>query len=71
MNLSVSNDGVADAASDRPSDPANTLTFTVDLDACLAASGLTWGAGQSLKVDIQARSEFGDNAAQAVYFKRN
>ena len=70
-NLSVAGDGVVDAASDRPNDPANTLRFTVDLDACLAASGLTWASGQSLKVDIQARSEFGDNAAQAVVFKRN
>jgi len=70
-NLSVAGDGVVDAASDRPSDPANTLTFTVDLDACLAAFGLAWGSGQSLKVDIQARSEFGDNAAQAVFFKRS
>jgi hypothetical protein len=70
-SLSVTGNGVVDAASDRPADPANTLTFTVDLNACLAASGLTWGSGQSLKVDIQARSEFGDNAAQAVFFKRN
>jgi len=69
-SLSVGGDGVVDSAADRPADPANTLTFSVNLTQCLAAAGLGWAPGQTLQVDIQARSEFGDNAAQKIVFQR-
>jgi hypothetical protein len=67
-SLSVGADGVVDSAADRPADPANTLTFSVNLTQCLGAAG--WAPGQTLQVDIQARSEFGDNAAQLIIFQR-
>ena len=57
-----------DIADDSPADPANTLTFAVNLTQCLAASGITWNSGETLSVDIQAVSEFGDNAAQKISF---
>jgi len=67
-SLGVSGDGVVDSDADRPADPANTLTFSVNLTQCLGALG--WAPGQTLQVDIQARSEFGDNAAQKIVFQR-
>jgi hypothetical protein len=70
-NLTVTGDGVLDSASDRPSDPANALTFSINLTQCLASAGKTWGSGQALSVDVQARSEFGDNAAQMLRFRRD
>ena len=71
-NLKVGSEGgVVDSSVDRPSVPANTLTFAVNLTQCLAASAITWSSGQTLQVDIQARSTFGDNAAQKVSFRRS
>jgi hypothetical protein len=69
-NLSVTADGLVDSAADQPANPANTLTFSVNLTRCLAAAGQAWTTGQRLQVDIQARSEFGDNAAQKINFVR-
>ena len=69
-SLSVSGDQVLDTAADRPADPANQLTFSVDITRCLTNGGVTWNAGETLAVDIQARSNYGDNAAQKVYFRR-
>ena len=54
-----------------PANPANTLTFSINLTRCLAAAAITWSSGQTLQVDIQARSSFGDNAAQKVSFRRS
>ncbi len=68
--LTLQGDALVDSAVDRAADPSNTLTFTVDLNDCLAARGIAWSSGQSLKVDIQARSEYGDNAAQGIFFRR-
>ena len=70
-NLKVGGDGVEDSSADRPSNPANTLTFSVNLTRCLAAAGVAWLSGETLQVDIQARSSFGDNAAQKVSFRRS
>ena len=68
--LSAGGDGVVDGAGDQASSAANTLTFSVNLTQCLAKAGLGWAPGQVLQVDIQARSEFGDNAAQKISFVR-
>jgi hypothetical protein len=69
-SLSVAGDQVLDTAADRPADPANQVTFSVDLTRCLTNGGVTWNVGETLAVDIQARSNYGDNAAQKVYFRR-
>lgn len=67
-HLSVAGQSPQDTAEDGPADPANTLTFSVNLTQCLAAAGITWNSGETLGVDIQAVSEFGDNAAQKISF---
>jgi hypothetical protein len=69
-DATVTSDGVLDKADDRAAAPANTLSFTVDVDACLAASSVTWAVGDKLGIDIQARAVQGDNAAQKIWFKR-
>jgi hypothetical protein len=69
-DATVTSDGILDKADDRAAAPANTLSFTVDVDACLAASSVTWPVGEKLGIDIQARAAQGDNAAQKIWFKR-
>jgi hypothetical protein len=69
-DATVTSDGVLDKADDRPAAAANTLSFTVDVDACLAANAVTWPVGDKLGIDIQARAAQGDNAAQKIWFKR-
>jgi hypothetical protein len=69
-DATVTSDGVLDKADDRAADAANTLSFTVDVDACLAANSVTWPVGDKLGIDIQARAAQGDNAAQKVWFRR-
>jgi hypothetical protein len=69
-DATVTSDGVLDKADDRPAAAANTLLFTVDVDACLAANSVTWPVGDKLGIDIQARAAQGDNAAQKIWFKR-
>ncbi len=67
-SLSAAGDGLQDSEADRAANPANTLTFTIDLTACLGTTA--WNSGETLQVDIQARSEYGDNAAQKISFRR-
>jgi hypothetical protein len=69
-DATVTSDGVLDKADDRAAAAANTLSFTVDVDACLAANSVTWPAGDKLGIDIQARAAQGDNAAQKIWFTR-
>jgi hypothetical protein len=69
-DATVTRDGVLDKADDRAAAAANTLSFTVDVDACLAANSVTWAVGDKLGIDIQARAAQGDNAAQKIWFKR-
>ena len=73
---SVTNTGpigrIADNAPDQPADPANTLTFSVDLTKCLADKGNTLGAGQTFNMDIGANSLSAhsvDHANQVIYIK--
>lgn len=68
-DAAVGGEGIVDRATDRAAHPANTLSFTLDLDACLAGVA-TWSSGQSLGVDIQAKTTYGDNAAQKIYFRK-
>jgi hypothetical protein len=69
-DATVTAEGILDKADDRAAAPANTLSFTVDVDACLAANSVTWPVGHKLGIDIQARAVQGDNAAQKIWFKR-
>jgi len=67
-NLQVGSDGVDDQAADQAANGANTLTFTVNLSTCFTSAGMSISSGETVGVDIQARSTGGDNAAQKVYF---
>lgn len=71
-SLTLGAEGVLDTGRDGVPDPAKTLTYTVDLAGCVASkSGESWDAGETLKVDLQAHTTDGDNAAQAVWLKRD
>lgn len=66
-DANASNEGVQDRAADRPADPANTLSFTIDLDECLGS--VAWNVG-FLTVRITATTPVGDNASQWLHFVR-
>ncbi|HZP42759.1 MAG TPA: hypothetical protein VFD84_14790 [Candidatus Binatia bacterium] len=61
-----------DASDDRPADPANALTATVDLTKCLQDKGASdWPIGEMLDVEIEAASQgSSDHANQKVWFQR-
>jgi hypothetical protein len=71
-NLGIVFDGLQDALGDRPADPANAFTYTIDLSACVeTVPGVSWDAGETLMVPVQMMNVYGDNAAQNVYFVRD
>jgi hypothetical protein len=64
---------LTDGANDAPADPKNTLTYTLNFNACLDGTnnkgGLTFARGDTIQLEIVARSPVGgDNSAQQVYF---
>ncbi|MCB0329965.1 MAG: hypothetical protein KDD70_09885 [Bdellovibrionales bacterium] len=66
-NLSVVTDGVQDNRGDVDADATNTYALTLNLTNCLATANsgaIAWNLGETLFVDFQFRSAFGDNAAQ-------
>lgn len=69
-SLTIEGEGLRDSASDRAADPANTISFTVNMTDCLG-SGATWDVGETLQFDLQARTRDGDNAAQHLVFRRS
>ena len=77
-HLSVSSEGngqigrLSDNAPDAPSDPANVITFTVNLTKCLADKGTTIAAGQTFNMDVGANSLSAhsvDHADQVIYIR--
>ena len=65
----ASDGGMLDTAEDQPSKVGNTLSMTIDLFQCF-----NWGdipSGTLFKVDLQARSVYGDNAARMIYIRKN
>lgn len=70
-SLASGDNGLRDTAADQAPDPASTVRLAVDLSGCVASrAGEAWDPGETLKVDIQARTDDGDNAAQAIWFRR-
>lgn len=66
-SLTVGANGIEDNRGDVDSSTSNTLTFSINLGTCLssaAGGAVSWTAGQTLFLDLQARSQDGDNAAQ-------
>lgn len=60
--------GVLDPAVDMPSDPANTISFTLDLAKCFS-SWPTVGPGAWFQLGLEARGGYGDNAAIGLWFE--
>jgi hypothetical protein len=63
---------LADSAADRPSKPANKLTFTVNLSECARLRGGSLQRGDALSVDIAANPanpESHDHANQILWFR--
>lgn len=73
-NLSTSGDTLKDTKGDANTDLTNPsaaeLNFVVDVYSCLATRGITFAAGQKVGIDLQFRSDDGDNAAQKFYIRR-
>lgn len=61
-----------DARGDAPADAAQTLTFSLDLGACITARGGSVTSGSSFHLAISAVSQSGnsvDHADQVIYFR--
>lgn len=73
-NLAADPNGLRDQRGDVDTDTASPtaaqLTFTVDLQACLGSLWASWTTGEDLSVDLQFRSDDGDNAAQKIYIRK-
>ncbi|MEW6583518.1 MAG: hypothetical protein AB1416_12250, partial [Actinomycetota bacterium] len=62
---------LVDSSADRPADPANTLTFTVNLSSCASLRGGSLATGDILNLDIAANAPdpSHDHANQIVYVR--
>ncbi len=73
-NLSIGGDSLQDNKGDVDANSSNTYQFTVDVTLCLATgrSGpITWNTSEKLTIEVQFRSQDGDNASQRICLKRN
>jgi hypothetical protein len=61
--------GFTDLATDRPANPANTFTYTLNLTRCLASSGLSFGPGENRKFAFSGGTP-GAEATQTISFQR-
>jgi hypothetical protein len=62
--------GLLDQSADAPASAGRTVAYTVDLTACLATRSVAWSPGQTVQLEIAARSlGGGDNTAQQVFFR--
>jgi len=60
-----------DGADDAPANPSHTLSYSLNITSCLAAKGVAFNSGDTVQLEIVARSQTaGDNSAQQVFFKR-
>jgi hypothetical protein len=66
--------GVTDLAPDQPANPANTITYTLNVTKCLAALGFSWNVGESALVHLSAVDGFGSSVTEtgtwAVFERR-
>jgi len=65
-------DWLVDSAADAPANPANTMSFSIDLTACLASKGVTsFPVGQPVTFDLSANSQSSlDHANQTFVVQR-
>jgi hypothetical protein len=64
---------VTDLAPDQPANPANTITYTLNLTNCLTALGFAWTPGESALVNFAAVDGFASSATETdtlVVFQR-
>lgn len=62
--------GLTDSAPDRPANPGNTFTYTLNLTQCLAAQGLSYGVGEEREVNFMGTNGTdSDRSDQMVFFK--
>lgn len=72
-NAQIDGGGVTDLAPDQPANPANILTYTLNLTNCLAAGGATWNLGESALINFSAVDGFGSSVSEVgtwAMFKR-
>jgi hypothetical protein len=66
--------GVTDLAPDQPANPANTITYTLNLTNCLTALGFAWNPGESVLVHFSAVDGFASSVTEtstwAVFERR-
>ena len=73
FNAQNNRGGVTDLAPDQPANPANTITYTLNLSKCLAARGFTWKPGEEALVHFDAVDGFASSVTTAdtwAVFKR-
>ncbi|HUB04925.1 MAG TPA: hypothetical protein VMA76_07640 [Solirubrobacteraceae bacterium] len=62
---------LVDSAADQPANPANTISFTVDVSACMAAKGQPFPVGRPVMFDISANSQSSaDHSNQKFWLER-
>lgn len=61
--------GLQDVRGDIEASISNTYTFTIDVTGCLGE--ISWNSGERLQLDLQFRSNDGDNAAQKICVLRD
>ncbi|MGO9977141.1 MAG: hypothetical protein ACLP01_30930 [Solirubrobacteraceae bacterium] len=62
---------LVDSAGDQPASPSNTITFTIDITACMTAKGQTFPLNQPIGFDISANSQSSsDHSNQTFWLQR-
>jgi hypothetical protein len=67
------NPGVTDLATDQPANPANTVTYTLNVSKCLAAFGIAWNPGEEVQIRFWAVDGFSSSSSDTdmwAYFTR-
>jgi hypothetical protein len=67
------NPGVVDLATDQPANPANTITYTLNVTNCLAAFGVAWNPGAQVQIRFWANDGFSSSSSDTdmwAYFTR-
>jgi hypothetical protein len=63
--------GFFDTAADRPADPANVISFTVNVTRCLASAGGSWPVDTEVALNLRGLAANGrDSTEQVVGFRR-
>ena len=65
FNAATHTGGLTDLAPDMPANPANTITYTLNLTNCIAANGSAWTSGHTAVVRFTATDGFGLSVSEA------